>query len=177
MTTRLLSWADAEPDDREQLKQFKCTEPPERTPTSAYRRVYARQHERSAEKLVHGLVPAKADARHQRIWVGKDADGIGAVICWEWQPDDSLLVVVAALHNRLRKKGTQYTAEMMDTAQSQAMGEAVARGLRSVDVGAVIHNANSASRYFAGRFGMVPVAVVDVHHRVYGITLDLGDTA
>ncbi len=175
MRTQLLSWTDATPEDREELKRFACTQPAERTPTSPYKRVYARPHERAAEKLVHGLDPVKAARCHRRIWLGRDELGVGAVICWEWRSDGSLHVLVAALSNRLRGRGTRYTQEMVNTAQAQAMGEAVARGLTSVDVGAVIHRDNSASRYFAGRYEMEPLADVDARHKLYGITLDSAD--
>jgi hypothetical protein len=52
------------------------------------------------------------------------------------------------------------------------MGEALERGLTSVEVGAVIHRDNRASHFFADRFEMVLMAEVDSHHVLYGITLD-----
>jgi hypothetical protein len=54
------------------------------------------------------------------------------------------------------------------------MGEAVARGLKSVDVGAVIRD-NSAHRLFAGRYEMERLADFDAKHKLYRITLDAAD--
>lgn len=172
MRTQLLSWADAVAEDREALKQFRCTSEPVRGPTSVWKRTYSRPYERVAEKLIHGLNPAKAARRPQRIWLGRDDEGIAAVLAWSWLPDQSIMVDVAALARRIRNLGAHPTQEMVDTSQAQAMGEAVTRGLAALDVGAVIHKNNLASRYFAGRFGMTVIREEDDEHLLYGITLD-----
>lgn len=154
MITRLLQWGDAGRDDVGELQGFECTHAARKSAITHWEPEHDCPPALRAERLVHDLRPGKAARKHQRIWVGRDEHGIAAVIAWTWQRPGLAYVDVAALSRRLRQRGTTYTDEMVDTAQAQMGGEALARGVTDVVVVAYIHEENRTANAFALRMGM-----------------------
>ena len=110
----------------------RCRLPANPSTTAAGRKVYPRPPEARAQKLVRDLNPAKAPRINMRIWVGRDDEGIAAVVAWKWLDESTAVVQVVALARRLRGRGIVFTEELVDTASAQIAGDAADRGLEEV---------------------------------------------
>ena len=173
----LLEWGDAEEADQAELQNFVCT--PDRVPsdTRLGQLVYPKPPEARAQSLIRGLRIAKARRCDQRIWVGRDELGIGAVLSWKWIEPGLAMVHVVGLASRLRGNGRACTDEMVESASVELGGEAAERGYSEVELTAWIHVGNRPSKAFAARFEMAAVTEPDEDGYVlFGTTWAFAET-
>lgn len=93
------------------------------------------------------------------LLLGRDAEGIGAVVFYEELDGPSQVEVwIGAVALRYRRRGGGWADEMMSMVLDSITSRALETGVDIVEVGTMIDEGNRASQAMCRRFGLRQVA-------------------